>query len=78
MTPRPPPATLKRTTQSFATLDLIVSPEWEDRYYSFDSNWSPSEQMASMRDGCGDEWFLLFGSSGWAALKGLVEVGYPL
>jgi len=27
--------------------------------------------MASMRNGCGDEWFCLFDSNGWAALKGL-------
>lgn len=66
-------AELKRITQSLATLDLVICPEWEDRYYSFDSTWSPTEQMASMRDGCGDEWFLLFDSSGAAGLKGLAH-----
>lgn len=66
-------AELKRITQSLATLDLIICPEWEDRYYSYDSIWSPTEQMASMRNGCGDEWFLFFDSTGAAGLKGLAH-----
>lgn len=64
---------LKRITQSLATLDLIICPEWEDRYYSFDSAWSPTEDMASMRNGCGDEWFLFFDAAGSAGLKGLAH-----
>ena len=30
---------LRRLTQSLAVLDAILSPEWENRYYSFDSRW---------------------------------------
>jgi hypothetical protein len=41
------------------------------RYYSFNAAWSAHEQMASMRDGCGDEWWMVFHTDGWAALKGL-------
>lgn len=66
-------AELKRITQSLATLDLIICPEWEDRYYSFDSDWSSTEQMASMRNGCGDTWFLLFDSMDNAGLKGFAH-----
>ncbi len=73
MVPLPNIDEIKRITQSLATLDLIICPEWEDRYYSFDSSWSPTEQMASMRNGCGDEWFLLFDSTGAAGLKGLAH-----
>lgn len=62
---------LIRRSKALAALDLIMSPEWDSRYYSFNSTWSPSEQMASMRDGCGDEWWMVFHSDGWAALKGL-------
>ena len=36
-----------------AVLDLIVSPDWDGRYYSFNSKWSENEQMGSMRNGCG-------------------------
>jgi hypothetical protein len=62
---------LIRRAKALAALDLIMSPEWDGRYYSFDSTWSESEQMASMRDGCGDEWQVVFHADGWAALKGL-------
>src|SRR5438874_2641179 len=62
-------AGLKMLTQSLAMLDAILMPEWQYRYYSFNSQWAPGEQMASMRDGSGDEWFCLFESAG-AALKG--------
>ena len=56
---------LKKLLQSLAVLDLIMSPdEWEDRYYSFDSKWSAAEQMGSMRNGSGDEFFAFFNSAG--------------
>jgi len=45
--------------QSLATLDAIYSPEWEYRYYSYDSNWGEGEEMGSIRNGSGDT-FLLF------------------
>ncbi|MEZ0387168.1 MAG: hypothetical protein ACAI34_08890 [Verrucomicrobium sp.] len=64
------PALIQRT-QALAALDLILSPEWEYRYYSFNSAWSAGEKMASMRNGSGDEWWLVFHESGWAALKGM-------
>ena len=67
---------LKRITQSLATLDLIICPEWEDRYYSYDSKWSDTEHMASMRNGCGDDWFILFAASGATGIKGLAHE-YP-
>ena len=62
---------LIRRTKALSALDLILSPVWEDRYYSFNSRWAAGEQMASMRNGCGDEWWIVFHDSGWAALKGL-------
>ena len=65
---------LRRLTQSLAMLDAILQPEWEYRYYSFASRWGRwrGEEMASMRDGCGDDWFLLFSRHG-AVLKGLAH-----
>lgn len=62
---------LIRRTKALAALDLIMSPDWDSRYYSFNSAWSDSQQMASMRNGCGDEWWMVFHTDGWAALKGL-------
>ncbi|BDI33305.1 hypothetical protein CCAX7_53560 [Capsulimonas corticalis] len=61
--------TLRKLTQSLAILDAIVIPEWEFRYYSFNAHWADGEMMAYMRNGSGDEWFLLFGPQG-AIMKG--------
>lgn len=53
-------------------LDAILSPEWDYRYYSYNASWGPGEEMANMRDGSGDEWFILFDPHG-AALKGFAH-----
>lgn len=50
--------------QSMAVLDAILSPEWQYRYYSFDSKWGEGEQMGSMRNGSGDEVFAVFSKHG--------------
>ena len=49
---------IRRKFQKLACLDSILSPEWENRYYSYNSHWSESDEMASMRNGFGDELFL--------------------
>lgn len=61
---------IRRRAKAIAMLDAIISPEWDYRYYSFNKNWGEGEEMASMRNGSGDEWFILFGEFG-AAIKGL-------
>jgi hypothetical protein len=60
---------LKRLMQSLAMLDAILSPEWEFRYYSFNSKWARGEEMGSMRTGSGDDFFALFNKHG-CFLKG--------
>jgi len=62
---------LEKLTQSIAMLDAIVSPDWESRYFSFNAAWDTSlkERMASMRNGSGDEYFMVFSPQG-AILKG--------
>jgi hypothetical protein len=65
-------ASLKDLSQSLALLDAILSPQWDLRYYSFNSRWNEGEEMASMRDGCGDEYYMLFTSAG-AILKGFAH-----
>ena len=62
----------RRLTRSLATLDAIMSPEWESRYYSFDSHWGDGQLMASMRNGSGDHWFALIAAAG-IALHGLAH-----
>ena len=67
---------LKALLQSLATLDAIMSSEWEYRYYSFNSKWSRNEQMGSMRNGSGDEFFALFNRAG-CFIKGFAHE-YPM
>jgi len=62
----------RRLTRALAVLDAILSPDWEYRYYSFDSHWAEGEMMASMRNGSGDQWFALLSPAG-VALHGLAH-----
>ncbi|BCM90484.1 hypothetical protein IAD21_02337 [Abditibacteriota bacterium] len=66
------PPHLRLLCQSLAMLDAIIEPEWESRYYSFDSHWNPGEALASMRDGSGDEYVIWFGAVG-TILKGFAH-----
>ena len=43
-------AELINKLKHLALLDAIIEPEWEYRYYSYNSHWSESEEMASLRD----------------------------
>lgn len=72
-----PPERLREVMQALATLDAIVCPEWVYRYYSFNTRWAAGEQMGSMRNGSGDELFVLFTAAG-AFIKGFDhERGWP-
>jgi hypothetical protein len=51
-------------SRAMAMLDTIMSPAWESRYYSFNCRWSPAEEMASMRDGSGNDYSIVFSSAG--------------
>jgi len=55
---------IKKIAQSLAVLDMIIMPEWEYRYFSFDAYWDTNEMMSSMRNGEGDEYFILFNTHG--------------
>jgi hypothetical protein len=65
-------AAIKQRTRALAMVEAIVCPEWEDRYYSYSCEWGSGEEMASMRNGQGDDWFLLFGPFG-VGIKGLAH-----
>jgi hypothetical protein len=60
-------AQVHRRCRAMAMLDAIMSPEWLSRCYSFDSAWSLEEDLASMRDGAGNEYSIVFSAAGaWA------------
>lgn len=56
--------TVRRWSQSLALVDAILSPEWEYRYFSFDAGWAADQEMASMRNGSGDEYSITFAPVG--------------
>ena len=55
---------VRNRCRAMAVLDVIMIPDRESRFYSFDSRWSPSEEMASMRDGCGNDYSIVFSPMG--------------
>ncbi|GII32435.1 hypothetical protein [Planotetraspora mira] len=55
---------LRDLCRSMAVLEAVLSPEWESRYHSFDAGWGPGEEMASMRNGSGDEYSIVFLAEG--------------
>jgi hypothetical protein len=63
---------VERRCVALAMLDAILSPKWEYRYYSFNRYWdrARNQRMGSFRDGCGDEYFILFSSDTVASIKG--------
>ncbi|WP_328958276.1 hypothetical protein [Kitasatospora purpeofusca] len=60
----PNPASLRDRCRGLAMLEAILGPVWGDRYYSFNSTWGDGQEMASMRDGEGDDWFMVFSDAG--------------
>ncbi|MGW0194236.1 hypothetical protein [Nonomuraea sp. NPDC003201] len=55
---------LRDFCRSMAVLEAILSPDWESRRHSFDAGWAPGEEMASMRNGSGDEYSIVFVAGG--------------
>ncbi|MGV9886995.1 hypothetical protein [Streptomyces sp. NPDC003395] len=56
--------TVRDRSRAMAMMDAIISPDWESRFYSYDARWSWTEEMASMRDGCGNDYSIVFSPSG--------------
>lgn len=69
-----PPRELEKLVKAIALLDAILEPEWDYRYYSYNELWDDSlgQRLASMRNGSGDEWQLVFAREG-AFLKGFAH-----
>jgi hypothetical protein len=56
-------ATLRDRCRSIAMLEAVLNPDGE-RYYSFSRAWSETEEIASMRNGSGDELDVIFSPAG--------------
>ena len=72
LSPLPDILNLRRPCQSLAMLDAIIEPDWEMRYHSFATHWRTDEEMASMRNGSGDEYSISFNPVG-ALLRGFAH-----
>lgn len=55
---------LRDICKSIAMLDAIIEPEWQYRYYSFNSHWKDNAELAFMRNGSGDDYVILFNENG--------------
>ncbi|OKJ60972.1 hypothetical protein AMK27_17400 [Streptomyces sp. CB02009] len=55
---------LRDHSRGLAMVEAVLSPEWESRYYSFDAHWSETEQLASMKNGSGDEYTIVLSPAG--------------
>ena len=67
---------LKQLCKSISVLDAIFSEDWLDRYYSFQSKWSITEEFCEMRNGQGDNVLILFHSNG-CVINGMIHEYYP-
>jgi len=67
----PAPSDLERISQSLATLDALLAPDWEERWFSHNRVWDEAAKwrVGSMRKPTGDEVFILFSPAG-TILKG--------
>jgi hypothetical protein len=55
---------VRERSRAMATLDAILCRESWLRYYSFDPAWSSAEALASMQNGSGDEYSIVFSPAG--------------
>ncbi|MFB9904089.1 hypothetical protein [Allokutzneria oryzae] len=55
---------VRARSRAMAMLDAALSPEWDFRYYSYNSAWSPTEELASFRSGGGDSYSIVFSPAG--------------
>ncbi|MBC6445724.1 hypothetical protein [Actinokineospora xionganensis] len=58
--------------RAMAMVEAILDPEGTERYHSFDSTWSETEETALMRDGSGDEYAVVFCPAG-AYIRGFAH-----
>jgi len=71
----PDPERLLKKSQSLALLDAIYCQQWEFRYFSHNAHWGNNEQMSSMRDGEGNDYFIHFSPAGIAIKGCFIETG---
>jgi len=67
---------LKEICKSISVIDAILSEDWLDRYYTYNSKWAESEEFGCMKNGEGDELLILFRKDG-CVINGMTHEYYP-
>ncbi len=67
---------LKEICKSISVIDAILSKDWIDRYYTYNSKWAESEEFGSIKNGEGDEILILFRKDG-CVINGMTHEYYP-
>jgi len=60
----PDAAALQQLAKALAVLDAINSQDYQYRYYSYNADWGPGEELLEMSDGEGDQMLILFRAEG--------------
>jgi hypothetical protein len=57
---------VERKSKALALMDAVLIPDWEERYFLFNCHWDDErgDRLGSMRNGHGDEYFVLFTADG--------------
>ncbi|WP_394616253.1 hypothetical protein JNUCC0626_42340 [Lentzea sp. JNUCC 0626] len=55
---------LRARCRALAAMDAVMDPDDDYRYYQYDADWAPGEEMASMQDGSGNEYSITFTAAG--------------
>ncbi|MDG1332583.1 MAG: hypothetical protein P8P74_09655 [Crocinitomicaceae bacterium] len=60
----PNPKELQQICRSISAIEAIICPEWQYRYFSYQKDWSETEEVCEMRNGQGDQMLILFSPQG--------------
>jgi hypothetical protein len=63
---------LRILCKSISMIEAILMPEWESRYYSFVKNYMEKADLFHMKNGCGDDMFIVFADEG-TIIKGFAH-----
>ncbi|MFS8099856.1 hypothetical protein LFM09_22270 [Lentzea alba] len=55
---------LRTLCRALAALDIVLNPDSNDRHHDYDTSWAPGEELASMWDGSGNEYSVVFTAAG--------------
>jgi hypothetical protein len=60
----PAPDDLERISLALAALEVILSPDPRFRFFAFEPEWRPAAKLASMNNGSGDDYGIVFTQHG--------------